>query len=82
MWWSHMKESLGRVKWWSHVVVTHGGVTGWWCHMKESIGGVTHVGVSREGFTWWSHGDGVTHVGVSREGFMWCHVVESSSGVT
>jgi hypothetical protein len=45
-----MKESIGRVKWLSHVVMSRGGVTHvgvyregfkWWCHMVESRGGVT-----------------------------------------
>jgi hypothetical protein len=64
--------------------------------MKESIGGVTHVGVSREGFMWWCHRV-VSHVvelrgGVkcwsqvveSRGGFKgwWCHMKESLGGVT
>jgi hypothetical protein len=48
------------------------------CHMKNSRGGVKHVGVPREGFTWWCHlvelSGGVTG--------WWCHMKESLGGVT
>jgi hypothetical protein len=55
--------------------------------IKESLGGVTHVGVSREGFTWCSK------MVESRGGVTWwsqgvvshmfgCHVKDSHGGIT